>query len=120
MRLAAAFDVGLVVRFVPFSEMIDWISGTPRVNKGLGSEALEVPAFDQEEELGLLDRPAPAVWQLTVGGPKHVRNYGQTNPGAMTVQDVGPTSIHRKPVVSEYGSAQIILSSTNTGVTTHV
>src|SRR5260370_480187 len=24
-RLAAAFDVGLIVRFVPFSELIDWV-----------------------------------------------------------------------------------------------
>src|SRR6266478_2400244 len=31
-RLAAALDVALVVRFVPFSQLIDWVSGTPFVD----------------------------------------------------------------------------------------
>lgn len=49
-KIAAEFDVALVVRFVPFSELIDWASGTPRVNDGLNSEALDVPSFDAEEK----------------------------------------------------------------------
>src|SRR5260370_22124814 len=28
-RLAAALDVALVIRFVPFSQLVDWVSGTP-------------------------------------------------------------------------------------------
>lgn len=61
-KLAAALDVGLIVRFVPFSEMVDWVSGTPRVNLGLNSEAIAVPNFAQEEELGVFDaEPAAAV-----------------------------------------------------------
>ena len=48
-RLAKAMDVGLIVRFVPFSEMVDWVSGTPHVSYGLTSEALAVPAFAAEE-----------------------------------------------------------------------
>lgn len=47
-RLAAAFDVGLVVRFVPFGELVDWVSSTPRVNTGLSTEALSVPSFEAE------------------------------------------------------------------------
>src|SRR5687768_5450911 len=34
-RIAAALDVALVVRLVPYSELVDWISGTPRLNRGL-------------------------------------------------------------------------------------
>src|SRR5690349_18360152 len=29
-RMASALDVGLIVRFVPFSELADWVSGTSR------------------------------------------------------------------------------------------
>jgi transcriptional regulator with XRE-family HTH domain len=49
-RLAAAMDVGLIVRFVPFSEMVDWVSGTPRVITGLTTTALAVSCFSSEEE----------------------------------------------------------------------
>jgi len=48
-RLAAAMDVGLVVRLVPFSEMANWVSGTPYVCNGLTNDALAVPSFDDEE-----------------------------------------------------------------------
>ena len=54
-RLAVAFDVGLIVRFVPFSEMVHWISGTPYQNKGLSTESLAVPTFKMEEDGGILD-----------------------------------------------------------------
>jgi transcriptional regulator with XRE-family HTH domain len=55
-RLAAAMDVGLVVHFVPFSQLIDWVSGTPRVDRGLTTESLAVPCFDAEEAAGLFRR----------------------------------------------------------------
>src|SRR5579859_3493517 len=48
-KIAAAFDVALVVRFVPFSELVDWVSGTPRTIKGLSTEALNVENFAGEE-----------------------------------------------------------------------
>jgi len=59
-KIAAEFDVALVVRFVPFSELIDWASGTPRVNDGLNSESLDVPNFDAEEQAGKLNGGLPA------------------------------------------------------------
>lgn len=39
-RLAAAFDVALVVRFAPFGELLTWADE-------LSPEALAVPAYDQ-------------------------------------------------------------------------
>lgn len=117
MRLAAAFDVGLVVRFVPFSEMVDWVSGTPRINKGLGSDALEVPPFEKEEELGLLATHAPKVWQVDTGT---VRQYNQIDPGELTLHNVGPTSIQRKPVANESCRSQVFQTGTSVGVITHV
>jgi transcriptional regulator with XRE-family HTH domain len=54
-RVAAALDVALVVRFVPFSELVDWVSGTPRVERGLRTKALDVPDFTRELETGQFD-----------------------------------------------------------------
>lgn len=53
-RLAAALDVALIVRFVPFSELVDWVSETPRTMRGLTNEALAVPSFEIEENGGVL------------------------------------------------------------------
>jgi len=41
-QLASAFDVALVVRFIPFSELAEW-----KLN--LSHKSLEVPSFDQED-----------------------------------------------------------------------
>ena len=49
-RLAAAFDVALAVRFVPFSHLVNWVSGTPFVEYGLSTESLAVPSFEEEME----------------------------------------------------------------------
>jgi ribosome-binding protein aMBF1 (putative translation factor) len=40
-RLASAFDVALVVRFVPFSELVEW-------EENLSPESLEVRSFGME------------------------------------------------------------------------
>jgi transcriptional regulator with XRE-family HTH domain len=42
-ELAKAFDVGLLVRFVPFSTLVDWT-----VN--LSSDAIAPPSFSEEEQ----------------------------------------------------------------------
>ena len=42
-QLAAAFDVGLIVRFAPFSELMEW-----EVN--MSPESLEVPSFSQQAD----------------------------------------------------------------------
>jgi transcriptional regulator with XRE-family HTH domain len=55
-RLASAFDVGLEVRFSPFSKMADWVSGTPHVDYGLSADSLSVVPFEEEEKNGTLDR----------------------------------------------------------------
>ncbi len=51
-RIADALDVALIVRFVPFSRYLDWLSGTPRIDPGLTASALAVPSFQMEEESG--------------------------------------------------------------------
>jgi transcriptional regulator with XRE-family HTH domain len=70
-RLAAALDVSLIVRFAPFSEVVDWVSGTPHVNEGLTSDSLAVPIFTREEECGVFAAralPVPSGFQEMVRG----------------------------------------------------
>jgi transcriptional regulator with XRE-family HTH domain len=55
-KVAAAFDVALIARFVPFSELVDWVSGTPRVDPGLDPNTLDVPSFQSEVERGVFEK----------------------------------------------------------------
>jgi transcriptional regulator with XRE-family HTH domain len=57
-KVAAVFDVALVVRFVPFSQLVDWVSGTPHVDPGLGPSTLGVPSFQSEIEHGAFEEPS--------------------------------------------------------------
>ncbi len=41
-RLASACDVGLVVRFAPFSELVDW-------TESMSKSRMEVPSFDRDK-----------------------------------------------------------------------
>jgi len=52
-KIAAVFDVALFVRFVPFSQLIDWVSGTPFIDKGLSTSSLSVPSFAQETGISI-------------------------------------------------------------------
>jgi len=70
-RLAAALDVSLIVRFAPFSEVVDWVSGTPHLHEGLTSESLAVPTFTEEESQGVFTAralPVPRRFQEMVRG----------------------------------------------------
>jgi len=58
-KLASVFDVGLVVRFVPFSQLVNWESGTPYTEYGLSPESMDVPSFT--EELPALERQSTEV-----------------------------------------------------------
>jgi transcriptional regulator with XRE-family HTH domain len=80
-KIAAAFDVALIVRFVPFSELIDWVSGTPRVIRGLTSSSLEVESFDAEEKTGGFRRKTLDL--LSSGAEQS----GQPQPRSQTIQD---------------------------------
>ena len=49
LRLASAFDVGLIVRFAPFSEIVDWANGQSHIVPGLSQNYLSVLNFDEDE-----------------------------------------------------------------------
>lgn len=47
-KVAALFDVALVVRFVPFGELIDYLTGTPRLDSGLSTARNRPLGFTEE------------------------------------------------------------------------
>jgi len=49
-RVAEALDVALVVRFVPFSQYIDWLSSTSHLDLGISAAALAPASFESEEK----------------------------------------------------------------------
>lgn len=49
-KIAAACDVALVVWFIPFSRMLDWVTGTPFVDNGLTENFYNIPTFADEFE----------------------------------------------------------------------
>jgi transcriptional regulator with XRE-family HTH domain len=54
-KIAAANDVGLLVEFVPYSELINRVSGTPYVERGYRPETMNVPSFEEEEKERVFD-----------------------------------------------------------------
>jgi transcriptional regulator with XRE-family HTH domain len=118
-RLAAAFDVGLVVRFVPFSELVDWVSGTPRIDVGLSGTSLAAAPFDEEDQGGILD-VGPVV-QNQAGGYQQMSLSGnnQYTPATTTMGyhiTIGTTSgvLIRKPVQSAVFVNQQLTNATGT------
>jgi len=92
-RIAEALDVALVVRFVPFSQYVKWLSGTPYLDEGLRPEALAVESFDQEEKRGALDIECE-YWPVYNGG------LMTGNPESYPLLDTNPKGLATPPVDS--------------------
>jgi len=123
-KIAAAFDVALIVRFVPFSELTDWVSGTPRTIDGLTTEALTVPSFEAEEKDGVFDQtPTPTAnegYNALNAGPQewaelnrratevHALLGSHGLPEAATPEGVYSGAIYRKMTSAQLGSQQKI------------
>lgn len=87
-RIASAYDVGLLVEFVPFSRLIDRASGTPHLDPGLNPSTMQVPNF--EAELPELERgPADQAVQLSMAEWNEISGSPSLPGGAI---DVGSTA----------------------------
>ena len=51
-RIANELDVALIVRFVPFTQLVAWVGGESQIIPGLSPQAVAVPKF--EDDLRLL------------------------------------------------------------------
>jgi transcriptional regulator with XRE-family HTH domain len=94
-RIADALDVALIVRFVPFSQYIDWLSGTPRLDEGLDSNAIAVSSFEKEEEANLFEQNA-FLGQLIM-----------TSVGITVSMYVFPSGIIQPATTFTYGKTQL-------------
>jgi len=73
-KIAAAFDVNLVVRFGPFSELVEWVAS-------LSPEQISVPSFGQDTLAGIEQKQVlpdgyPAKQRLVAADP---RPYQETD-----------------------------------------
>jgi hypothetical protein len=50
-RIAATCDVALVVWFIPFGRLLDWVTGNPYLDNGLSEAFYNIPTFDEEFEI---------------------------------------------------------------------
>ena len=89
--------VALVVRLVPFSQYIDWLSGTPRIDEGLNSGTLAVPSFDDEEQAGLTEES-----RLQIENPQ--MGFGISIGVQINVGVGGVNSVYAVPYI--YGQTQ--------------
>jgi transcriptional regulator with XRE-family HTH domain len=115
-RLAAAFDVALVVRFVPFSQLVKWVSGTLFVDHGLSTESLAAASFEEDvfanetvvidafAGINLLEIPINTQGNRTLG-PSFVLNLGSPYPsviqGGENLVLVTTTATHTPPSALE-------------------
>jgi transcriptional regulator with XRE-family HTH domain len=130
-RLASAFDVALVVRFVPFSELMDWTTSTPRIVKGLGVEALAVANFHAEEKSGVFEKSAHLAGHhlkivTAAGSAKVMPNIGgvteifqsqlshATGARMALPATTGVGNVTRKPPASVLYSSHCVVSKTIT------
>jgi transcriptional regulator with XRE-family HTH domain len=47
-KIAATCDVALVVWFIPFSRLLDWVTGNPYLDNGLSGGFYNIPTFNNE------------------------------------------------------------------------
>jgi transcriptional regulator with XRE-family HTH domain len=80
-RIAEALDVALVVRFVHFSQYVDWLSGTPHLDEGLSPKALAVPSFEDEEKSGKYERQV-TYYEIQVTPKVAAKSTGVVTPYA--------------------------------------
>ncbi len=106
-RLASAYDVALVVRFAPFSQLVDWVAN-------LSPEDLAVPDF--EHDRGLLLAPSKAETRHTAGAtPPTMRRYAFTRRTANIRRDDTPASPYLEARTSAYGlQSESFRPTTNT------
>ena len=57
-KIAAGCDVALLVEFVPYSELVNRVSGTPYVERGFSTDTFNLPSFEKEADENAFE-PAP-------------------------------------------------------------
>lgn len=100
-RIAEALDVAVIIRFVPFSQYINWLSGTQFLDEGLRPEALAVPKFAVEEKNGQFDSNFKFFQVISSATATN------TVTGASPIVDVGVSGSDSPQNVPAYGDYSV-------------
>ena len=82
-KIAATCDVALVVWFIPFSRLLDWVTGTPYLDNGLSEGFYEVPTFCDEFELAKMPSQSIGAGDFDSTG-----QYAQPKPRGARADDL--------------------------------
>jgi hypothetical protein len=96
-RIAAVFDVALVVRFVPFSRLVKWVTGTTFEDHGLSSESTIVQDFAREDEANLTQATFSDSQRVPVTLRRHGTRIGLVNGGSIIATPVGHLNLPLVP-----------------------
>jgi transcriptional regulator with XRE-family HTH domain len=78
-RIAAVFDVGLEVRFVPFSKLVKFVSGTPYTEGGMKTESFYVPSFQHDDISELENNGSSNDLNGQRKGPQKSQEFGESD-----------------------------------------
>jgi transcriptional regulator with XRE-family HTH domain len=80
-RMARVYDVGLEVKFVPFSALVDRVTKTPRIDMGLTSDSMAVADFAEEERAGAFQSDTSAAVRVPTLATNFIAAVPQYNAG---------------------------------------
>jgi transcriptional regulator with XRE-family HTH domain len=85
-KIADACDVALLVEFVPFSQLVNRVSGTPYVEQGYSPETMNVRSFEEEERQGAFKAQADLTFSASpqLGSSPHEMQAIIWQPGTGT------------------------------------
>jgi len=118
-RMARVYDVGLDVRFVSFSHLVDRMSKTPRLDMGLTSDSVDVPSFEEEERDGAfradVATASPVLGPVnTMGGGAQINVISIEEPATFALQISNTVSQMISPAVASvrvFVNAQPVVDS---------
>jgi transcriptional regulator with XRE-family HTH domain len=87
-KVAEAFDVALVVRFVPFGELVDWVAGVPHTVVGLSVPESLCPESYESEEASRNRVPAARGNVISIDQHQQ-RRPSQSASGALSLVGIG-------------------------------
>jgi transcriptional regulator with XRE-family HTH domain len=99
-RIAAAFDVGLIVRFVPFSELVGWVDK-------LSPESVAPKSFDEEIET-MEQRATASIGDLRIISSAIVQLPAQMFYGGNIVTASHHASLYEWGIVEQVELEQVI------------
>jgi transcriptional regulator with XRE-family HTH domain len=110
-KIAAGCDVGLLVEFVPFSRLVNRVSGTPYIETGFSTETMNLPPFEEEENNGTFNDEQKEIVSNEEKEERSLLGQGSKNGGGLdsypqNVESGGLSALPKPPQRSGMESAR--------------